>query len=223
MADAVAPQLTSTMAPSVTYSSTRGSATEASSSFREVVLAGLCKDKGLFVPDTIPTVGRGELESWRCVVGGGGGDGGVRSASWVADAPTATSQTPFPPSAPPPHPERLLLTRHPSPPPPQTNHPDPSLLRRTLNYAELSTRILAKYIGPDQVPAEDLSRIITTACGNFRHPQVTPLQKVNGHYVLELFHGPTFAFKDVALQMLGGFFEYVRAQTDPSAAAAEGA
>lgn len=222
MADAVAPQLTSTMAPSVTYSSTRGSATEASSSFREVVLAGLCKDKGLFVPDTIPTVGRGELESWRCVVGGGGGDGGVRSASRVADAPNSHQSDPIPPLCPPPSP-RPPPHSPPPPPPPQTNHPDPSLLRRTLNYAELSTRILAKYIGPDQVPAEELSRIITTACGNFRHPQVTPLQKVNGHYVLELFHGPTFAFKDVALQMLGGFFEYVRAQTDPSAAAAEGA
>jgi threonine synthase len=210
------------MAPSVTYSSTRGSATEASSSFREVVLAGLCKDKGLFVPDTIPTVGRGELESWRCVVGGGGGDGGVRSASRVADAPNSHQSDPIPPLCPPPSP-RPPPHSPPPPPPPQTNHPDPSLLRRTLNYAELSTRILAKYIGPDQVPAEDLSRIITTACGNFRHPQVTPLQKVNGHYVLELFHGPTFAFKDVALQMLGGFFEYVRAQTDPSAAAAEGA
>ena len=36
----------------------------------------------------------------------------------------------------------------------------------------------------------------------------SPLLKVGDHYVLELFHGPTFAFKDVALQMLGGFFEY---------------
>ena len=72
----------------------------------------------------------------------------------------------------------------------------------------MSTELLSKYIGSDEIPKEDLRRIITTAMSAFRHEEVTPVIKVGGHYVLELFHGPTFAFKDVALQMLGGFFEY---------------
>ena len=43
----------------------------------------------------------------------------------------------------------------------------------------------------------------------FRHPDVTPLKKLNDKtFVLELFHGPTFAFKDVALQLLGNLFEF---------------
>lgn len=43
----------------------------------------------------------------------------------------------------------------------------------------------------------------------FRHPDITPLKKLNDKkFVLELFHGPTFAFKDVALQLLGNLFEF---------------
>ena len=43
----------------------------------------------------------------------------------------------------------------------------------------------------------------------FRHPDITPLTKHNDKtFVLELFHGPTFAFKDVALQLLGNLFEF---------------
>lgn len=43
----------------------------------------------------------------------------------------------------------------------------------------------------------------------FRHPDITPLKKLDEKtYILELFHGPTFAFKDVALQLLGNLFEF---------------
>lgn len=43
----------------------------------------------------------------------------------------------------------------------------------------------------------------------FRHPDITPLKKLKDKkFVLELFHGPTFAFKDVALQLLGNLFEF---------------
>lgn len=79
---------------------------------------------------------------------------------------------------------------------------------RGMTYADMSTELLSQYIKDDEIPKEDLRKIITKACGAFREADVTPLIKVGDHYVLELFHGPTFAFKDVALQMLGGFFEY---------------
>ena len=50
---------------SITYSSTRGCDTQKNMSFREVVMTGLAHDRGLFVPDTFPTVSQEELESWR--------------------------------------------------------------------------------------------------------------------------------------------------------------
>jgi len=48
---------------------------------------------------------------------------------------------------------------------------------------------------------------------HLRHPAVTPVAAVNGIHILELFHGPTLAFKDVALQFLGRVFEYYLAQS----------
>ncbi len=51
--------------PSVTYSSTRGCETQKGMSFRSVVMSGLAHDRGLFVPDSFPTVSKEELESWR--------------------------------------------------------------------------------------------------------------------------------------------------------------
>lgn len=51
--------------PSVTYSSTRGCETQKNITFRDVVMRGLAHDKGLFVPDTLPTVTKEEIESWR--------------------------------------------------------------------------------------------------------------------------------------------------------------
>lgn len=79
---------------------------------------------------------------------------------------------------------------------------------RNLSYAELAVQVISKFVKEDQVPTSKLTDIVTRSCNAFRSPDVTPLVDVNGHYVLELFHGPTFAFKDVALQMLGNFFEY---------------
>lgn len=52
--------------------------------------------------------------------------------------------------------------------------------------------------------------MVYTSYGSFRAPEVTPLHKVNDSlYVLELFHGPTFAFKDVALQFMGELYSYI--------------
>ena len=54
----------------------------------------------------------------------------------------------------------------------------------------------------------DLARLVSQSYAGFAHPDVTPLVSVDGLHVLELFHGPTLAFKDIALQLLGNLFEY---------------
>ncbi len=75
-----------------------------------------------------------------------------------------------------------------------------------LSYPDLAFKIIAKYA--TDIPEIDLKKLITSSYSNFKHPQITPLVKHNGIHILELFHGPTLAFKDVALQFLGNLFEY---------------
>ncbi|WP_420208840.1 threonine synthase [Candidatus Electronema sp. JC] len=85
---------------------------------------------------------------------------------------------------------------------------DPALLNawQTLSYQHLALEVLSLFTG--EMPRADLEDLIERAYSSFRHPQVTPLRQVGGLHILELFHGPTFAFKDVALQLLGNLFEY---------------
>ena len=53
------------------------------------------------------------------------------------------------------------------------------------------------------------SKLLITAIKNFSNKEITPLKKVeNNHWLLELFHGPTLAFKDIALQFLGNLFNF---------------
>ena len=111
-------------------------------------MQGLAHDRGLFVPDSIPTLTHNEMES--------------------------------------------------------------VFLRGSKSYADVATYVIGKYVKGSDVPSDVLRDIVHRSCAAFRCGEevVTPLVQVNGHWVLELFHGPTFAFKDVALQMLGNFFEY---------------
>jgi threonine synthase len=76
-----------------------------------------------------------------------------------------------------------------------------------LSYQELALNVLGKFI--DDIPTEDLRRIINTSYETFTDPRVTPLVPLGDDHVLELFHGPTLAFKDIALQLLGNLFEYI--------------
>lgn len=78
---------------------------------------------------------------------------------------------------------------------------------RSLSYQELAFNIIAPFA--DDIPAADLKSLIDRSYSSFKHPDITPLVHKNGVHILELFHGPTFAFKDVALQLLGNFFEYL--------------
>ena len=80
-----------------------------------------------------------------------------------------------------------------------------------LPYQYLAKEILSLFI--DDIPERDLEDLIERAYASFSHPQVTPMTRQGEVYILELFHGPTLAFKDVALQLLGNLFEYVLTRT----------
>jgi threonine synthase len=76
-----------------------------------------------------------------------------------------------------------------------------------LPYAQLAQRIMQPFVG-DCLSPERLLELTTAAYGRFAHKAVTPLKQFDEQqWLLELFHGPTLAFKDVALQLLGLLFE----------------
>jgi len=78
-----------------------------------------------------------------------------------------------------------------------------------LNYAELAARVIAPFVG-DTVDEDELHRICRDAYARFHHPAVAPLVEIDRNlWLLELFHGPTLAFKDFALQVLGRLFDHV--------------
>lgn len=79
-----------------------------------------------------------------------------------------------------------------------------------LNYPELAYEVMSRFI--DDIPASDLKEIINKSYATFVDEEVTPLVHHGDLHILELFHGPTLAFKDVALQFLGNVFEYLLAK-----------
>lgn len=78
-----------------------------------------------------------------------------------------------------------------------------------LNYQDLMFEIISLY-NDEEIPDEDLKQIIERSYSRFRHSAITPLHQIHSQlYILELFHGPTFAFKDLALQFMGELYAYV--------------
>ncbi|GAL97150.1 threonine synthase [Acetobacter tropicalis NRIC 0312] len=85
---------------------------------------------------------------------------------------------------------------------------------RGLPYPELAARVLAPFVG-DDIDEATLRRLCAQAYAGFDHPAIVPLTQVeDGLFVQELFHGPTLAFKDMAMQVLGQLFEHVLTQRD---------
>ena len=79
-------------------------------------------------------------------------------------------------------------------------------------YAEVAVEVIRPFTG-DQINIRDLSRIAREAYGSFRHPAVAPLSQVDTNtFLLELFHGPTLAFKDLAMQFLARLMDYALEQ-----------
>ena len=129
------------------YVSTRGAAPALG--FREVTLAGLANDGGLYLPEEWPALSRDEIA-------------GLAG----------------------------------------------------LSYVETAVRVMAPFVG-DTLSEDELRDLCSQAYGRFSHDGVTPLVQLDHHHwLLELFHGPTLAFKDIALQLLGLLFERFLAGTD---------
>ena len=127
------------------YVSTRGEAPELG--FAEVMLAGLARDGGLYVPVSWPAFTRGELEvmQGKC-------------------------------------------------------------------YADIAFAVMSPFMN-DAIPERELKRMIAEAYSGFDHPAVAPLKQLDSNlWLLELFHGPTLAFKDVAMQLLARLMDWALAR-----------
>ncbi|PZO74720.1 MAG: threonine synthase [Mesorhizobium amorphae] len=132
------------------YLSTRGEAPALG--FSDVLLAGLARDGGLYVPETWPEFSANEIRAMR-----------------------------------------------------------------GLSYPDLAVRVLTPFLG-DEIEAADFERIVHEAYGTFRHQAVCPLVQIGtDRFLLELFHGPTLAFKDVAMQLLARLMDHVLAERDARA------
>ena len=87
--------------------------------------------------------------------------------------------------------------------------PGPTELDAAHSYADAAHRIITPFVG-DALPADDLQRMCEDAYSAFDHPAVVPLVQLDHHrWLAELFHGPTLAFKDLALQLVGRLFDDV--------------
>jgi threonine synthase len=79
-------------------------------------------------------------------------------------------------------------------------------------YAEVAQAVIAPFVG-GEIAEADLRRMCAEAYGGFRHRATAPLREIGpGEWVLELFHGPTLAFKDFAMQLLARLMDHVLAR-----------
>ena len=78
---------------------------------------------------------------------------------------------------------------------------------KNLSYNDLATEIIYPFIG-DFMSKDELISVISKSYSTFRSKNVVKISELGNLKVLELFHGPTLAFKDVAMQLIGNFYQY---------------
>ncbi len=78
---------------------------------------------------------------------------------------------------------------------------------KKLNYIDLATEIIYLYTG-DFLSKKELNEIVKKSYSNFREKDVVKIVELNQLKILELFHGPTLAFKDIAMQLIGNMYEH---------------
>ena len=82
-----------------------------------------------------------------------------------------------------------------------------------LSYVDLATEIIFNFC-KDEIDKEQLKILIDKAYNNFKSKEVVELKKVGNHHLLELYHGPTLAFKDIAMQVIGNMYDYLKVSKD---------
>ncbi len=85
---------------------------------------------------------------------------------------------------------------------------------RGLDFVALAARVMTRFV--DDIPPDVLLSILKRSYASFDAREIVPLRQLHDVTVLELFHGPTLAFKDIALQFLGNVFSYILAQRGTS-------
>lgn len=85
---------------------------------------------------------------------------------------------------------------------------------KNLSYVNLAVEVVLPFVG-DELPRSELERIISESYAEFDHPEIAPVTELgDNEYLLELYHGPTLAFKDFALQVLGRLLDHVLKKND---------
>lgn len=86
---------------------------------------------------------------------------------------------------------------------------------KRLGYVELAQEVMSCFIDPGVVPKQDLNRLLeeSFACFEYRDPPLVPLGSDGKNWILELFHGPTLSFKDVAMGFLIRMMDYFLERT----------
>ena len=78
-----------------------------------------------------------------------------------------------------------------------------------LSYKELATEIIFNFC-KDEVSKDDLKSLIVKSYNNFKDEEVVDLKKLGDINLLELYKGPTLAFKDIAMQVIGNLYEHLK-------------